>query len=612
MPGWNGNVKCHYELYRQSYLLWIQSGRMSHDLFENMKQLRSVFKKELKQCRKSRDRVLNDKLITEYNGKDLIKFWRTVKSLDSNHSPTTDNLEGKSTSSRICELWATHYSQLFNSNADECNKEFVLNFIQSDNSNAFSKLITFPHMEDAIKSLKSGKAIGSNGIDADSLKLCCKSVSTCLELFFNSCLCHSFLPLKLMEVQIVPILKKPSLDKTKMGNYRPIAIASIVSKVLEKAILSICQPYLHTSYNQFGYKQGVGTEMAVFALKQVAHHYLRNDSPVYIAYLDASKAFDMVNHWTLLRKFIERGFKPEIVKILRFWFRNQMFAIRWNGILSRSFPVRNGTRQGGILSSHSFIVYMDGLSEKLNSSGIGCHIGNVITNHIAFADDYCVLSSSISSLKKLLKICQEYGQAHNITFNPTKTVLQAFMQRQVVNVPPTITFFGKSLDWSENVRYLGYDVSCWSRDEEELKRRRNEIYVRANMLASKFRSCSAKLKKYLFNTFLGTVYCMSLWLPTKSESVRKVKVAFNDAFRFFFNYKRTSSASKMFADNRTDDFLARRRKASYSLMTRLCNSNNLMLENIYNSHAFTCSSLYREWSRLLLGHDSEIQLYVAN
>ena len=44
-------------------------------------------------------------------------------------------------------------------------------------------------------------------------------------------------------------------------NYRHIALASIVSKVVEKVILNRISEFLLITCNQFGFKNKLGTEM---------------------------------------------------------------------------------------------------------------------------------------------------------------------------------------------------------------------------------------------------------------------------------------------------------------------------------------------------------------
>ena len=73
------------------------------------------------------------------------------------------------------------------------------------------------------------------------------------------CLYHNFVPLGCLDTIIVPIIKNANGNLQDSSNYRPIALTSVISKLLEHFILSRIETFLHTSYtthNQFGFKQG--------------------------------------------------------------------------------------------------------------------------------------------------------------------------------------------------------------------------------------------------------------------------------------------------------------------------------------------------------------------
>ena len=75
-------------------------------------------------------------------------------------------------------------------------------------------------------------------------------------------------------------------------------------------------------------------------------------------------------------------------------------------------------RQGGILSPKLFIVYMDGLSDQLNNSNIGGNFGSgQLVNHIRYADDMCLLSFSLAGMQKLLNMCDQYSNDHDLIYN---------------------------------------------------------------------------------------------------------------------------------------------------------------------------------------------------
>ena len=65
---------------------------------------------------------------------------------------------------------------------------------------------------------------------------------------------------------------------------------------------------LLTTENQFGFKSNSSTDLRVFSLKQVIDYYKVNDSPVYLCFLDSSKAFDHVPHSILFSKLVERRY----------------------------------------------------------------------------------------------------------------------------------------------------------------------------------------------------------------------------------------------------------------------------------------------------------------
>ena len=143
---------------------------------------------------------------------------------------------------------------------------------------------------------------------------------------------------------------------------------------------------------------------------------------VYVAFLDASKAFDKINHWILFKKLIARRVPIYLVKVLCFWYQNQSMYIKWGSIFSGKFHVTNGVRQGGVLSPLLFNVYVNELSDCLNKSGIGGSMNGTVINHMLYADDICIISLSSAGLQQLLNICSGYSELHDLTFNAKKSM----------------------------------------------------------------------------------------------------------------------------------------------------------------------------------------------
>ena len=143
--------------------------------------------------------------------------------------------------------------------------------------------------------------------------------------------------------------------------------------------------------------------------------------PIFSAFLDASKAFDGTTHNLLFAKLIKRNVSVCIVRQLLSWYRQQTMQVKLCTNYPTPYTVTNGVRQGGILVLYVFAVYLE-LSIQLGSCSVGSTVGNMVVNHLMFADDICVFSPSISGLQCLRNICGECAAEHEITFNCIKTI----------------------------------------------------------------------------------------------------------------------------------------------------------------------------------------------
>ena len=127
-------------------------------------------------------------------------------------------------------------------------------------------------------------------------------------------------------------------------------MSSITSKAFEHIILLRLEEYLWTTDNQFGFKSGNSTDLSMYALSELIEYFKSSSTSVYVAFLDTSKAFDKISHWTLFRKLIDRNVPMYLIKVLCYWYQHQLMSARWGYSISKVFNVTNGVRQGSILS----------------------------------------------------------------------------------------------------------------------------------------------------------------------------------------------------------------------------------------------------------------------
>jgi len=65
--------------------------------------------------------------------------------------------------------------------------------------------------------------------------------------------------------------------------------------------------------------------------------------------------------------------------------------VHWKQFQFDSIYMKNGTRQGSVLSPYLFTVYMRCVTEDVFLTGIGCHIGSKPVCILLYADDIVIL-----------------------------------------------------------------------------------------------------------------------------------------------------------------------------------------------------------------------------
>ena len=110
------------------------------------------------------------------------------------------------------------------------------------------------------------------------------------------------------------------------------------------------------------------------------------------------------------------------------------------------------------------------------------------------------------------------------------------------------------------------------------------------MIANIFSHCSYANKNILFKSFISNIYHSSIWLLNRTN-MRKIKVAYNNAYRIVLKYKRRNSASLMFLYDNFNSTI-KLRKSYNSLYRRIRNSRNSIIVQLYYYNVLCPSQLF--------------------
>ena len=116
-----------------------------------------------------------------------------------------------------------------------------------------------------------------------------------------------------------------------------------------------------TKPQQFGFLKGRSTTGAFLTLTEFIYNCLNNKEHSMSIFIDLTKAFDTVNHGTLLDKLERYGVRGLPLKWLASYLRDRRQRVTLNGYSSSERLINVGIPQGSILGPLLFLIYINDL-----------------------------------------------------------------------------------------------------------------------------------------------------------------------------------------------------------------------------------------------------------
>ena len=136
---------------------------------------------------------------------------------------------------------------------------------------------------------------------------------------------------------------------------------------------------------QAGFRKGRGTRNQISNLRNLMEKSREFQQPLYLCFIDYSKAFDCVQHKKLWMIMSHMGFPAHIIQLIQSLYEDQEATVRTENGDTEWFTIGQGVRQGCILSPYLFNIYAEYIMRKAfdEFSGQVSVGGRTITN----ADD---------------------------------------------------------------------------------------------------------------------------------------------------------------------------------------------------------------------------------
>jgi hypothetical protein len=590
-PFWNADLDRLKTISMDMHKLWRDVGSPRQGVINSARitaklDYKNAIKKAALDFEQSNANDLNKHLLD----KDSKSFW---KCWNSNYRKSLTNavsIEGEADPAIIANKLRNFYSNVYVDSANNFSAVDEFDNLSSNVSSDFGlPFVDIESIEKCITGLKPNKAAGHDGVFSEHIINSHPSICVHLKQLFTMIFSHSYVPDEFGFGVIIPIVKDKCGNLSSIDNYRPITLSPVISKLFEAFLMDKYCKYMRTDDLQFGFKTGIGCSNAIFALRQAIEYFNNRSSNVYMASLDASKAFDRVNHFKLFSTLIRNGLPWCFVNVIVNWYSKLSVVVRWNGCDSSKLSVLSGVRQGGLLSPILFSLYVNCMISRLRDHGYGCHIGSLYIGCIMYADDLLLLSGSVINLQKMLDCCGVVGQEIGMNFNCKKSHCMVIGPVKMQS-PSPMNINGNIIQWTDKLKYLGINIVSGVKFTIDFSETRRKFFVSVNTILSKCTYSSDVVKLELMESYCLPILFYGLeCMNIKAPQMKEINSWWNSVYRRIFGFNQWESVKEaIFYLGRLDvHHLVNMRRLLFLKRSERC-SNKVINECIFRYKSQSC------------------------
>lgn len=320
-------------------------------------------------------------------------------------------------------------------------------------------------LDNALKSMADG-APGPDGIErAELRRMNREDLLTHLNLWL-----WCGIPPSEFRVGYTTLIPKTA-DASQPEQHRPITVATIFARLFHRILAGRIEKEIPLSPRQKAFRKGDGLADNVWILRSLIREHTSRTKPLCMAFVDVAKAFDSVSHESLWLAAGRMGLPRHLIGYLRNLYSGVTTQLKVNGTKGRIIRCRRGVRQGDPLSPLLFNMVLDWVLGELDSE-LGIKLGaSTRVNHLAFADDTAILTTTPQGLVKLLGEMEvalsKVGLRPNAKKSATlRIVVHGKSQRWAVDAKAFASLAGSvvpAMSITDVYRYLGVQMGAVSK-----------------------------------------------------------------------------------------------------------------------------------------------------
>ena len=410
---------------------------------------------------------------TKFENTDSSKsFWKTVKQFNgTSKTPIVGPLmdDNKNTICNDLEK-ANLMNNFFATVGEKLSNENESNTVVNMNSYIYRVTPTISELEPDIdlfkkcfkSAVKIGKANGPDNISGWDLKVNeLASINGLFRVFQKSVQKLSF-PEKWKKAKVTCLYKNKG-SKKNCGNYRPVSLLSIPSKVIEKYLCTLLNNHLENfklqSNCQWGFRKNSSCEDLLLHMTESWLQAVDHGKTVIVLFIDFQKAFDSVSHPILLKKLSAIGVSGQLLEYIKNYLQNRKQYTIVNGIQSNLKNVRFGVPQGSLLGPDCFSTHVNDMPEETTSD---TDVEDSELN--LFADDSTAyefgnsVDDTFDKLAETVKNIELYARKNSLTIHPGKCKILVISKQKFVGPLKAINIYNKPVEVVHSTKCLGVTI----------------------------------------------------------------------------------------------------------------------------------------------------------
>ena len=542
-PWFDSSVAALRKERRKAERVWRRSGtETSRKNYENMRSA-VIVKVEERKTEYFTEKIKNCNT-------DQKKLWNTMNQLIG---ITQQQYPTKTSSNEFNEFFINKIDDIRKElDSISHSYEYSDTFTNFDSNQLSSNFDRFNHLTEAeVLKLVNSQNKTSCSLDPFNISKVPEILPLLIPIFtkiINACLTFGVFPTPGKVALVRPLLKKPSLEKEELKNYRPVSNLTFLSKLVEKAMLNQLTSHFNNnkciSDFQSAYRQHHSTETALCRIYNDLLLCVTDSKQTILLLLDLSAAFDTIDHNLLLKDLEETGIKGHALLLLESYIKKRFQKVHFNDSTSDNLELLFGVPQGSVLGPVLFSLYSSKLAKIMAAHEVNYHLYADDTQIYMPITDIAADKIKISNIMSDIKLWM-HERKLKLNEGKTEVILINGPFNTDAMIPHNNIDFVNNSPPSETVRDLGlvFDSKLsFANHFNSIIKACNYQLRRLSLITKYLDKPSAIALVHAFVTS-RVDYCNSLFVNLPKKDLSRLQCILNRAARLIFKLAPFTSTS---------------------------------------------------------------------